>query len=267
MKIKEYINNFKNSSIVQDALGKIRPTWNVIKNGGGYKILIISLIITAIFMPIKAIISFLSKILLGGAGLLTFSSITDIIQSIFNGYYYYDSGYLVMAIILTIVSRILSIIAFIITTFVVSNANFRAFKILAEEERVVSIGEYFSLAFKDLIPYSWKLFLNVILPLFVIEVAGKLINFIPYIRGIAFANLLISILSFALIFRFFAMMINIDHEKAVLDFSAYWLTFAVIVYLIKIITSLSILITLFEMIFVLYTLLLLTGSKYYYGEQ
>ena len=235
MKIKEYINNFKNSTIVQDALGKIRPTWNVIKNGGGYKILIISLIITAIFMPIKAIISFLSKILLGGAGLLTFSSITDIIQSIFNGYYYYDSGYLVMAIILTVVSTILSIIAFIITTFIVSNANFRAFKILAEEERVVSIGEYFSLAFKDLIPYSWKLFLNVILPL--------------------------------LIFRFFAMMINVDHEEAVLDFSAYWLTFAVIVYLIKIITSLSILVTLFEMIFVLYTLLLLTGSKYYYGEQ
>ena len=267
MKIKEHINNFKNSTIVQDALGKIRPTWNVIKNGGGYKILIISLIITAIFMPINAIISFLSKILLGGAGLLTFSSITDIIQSIFNGYYYYDSGYLVMAIILTVVSTILSIIAFIITTFIVSNANFRAFKILAEEERVVSIGEYFSLAFKDLIPYSWKLFLNVILPLFVIEVVGKLINFIPYIRGIAFANLLISILSFALIFRFFAMMINVDHEEAVLDFSAYWLTFAVIVYLIKIITSLSILVTLFEMIFVLYTLLLLTGSKYYYGEQ
>ena len=63
------------------------------------------------------------------------------------------------------------------------------------------------------------------------------------------------------------MMINVDHEEAVLDFSAYWLTFAVIVYLIKIITSLSILVTLFEMIFVLYTLLLLTGSKYYYGEQ
>ncbi len=33
MKIKEHINNFKNSTIVQDALGKIRPTWNVIKNG------------------------------------------------------------------------------------------------------------------------------------------------------------------------------------------------------------------------------------------
>lgn len=267
MKIKEYINNFKNSTIVQEALGKIKPTWNVIKNGGGYKILIISLIITAIFMPINTIISFLSKILLGGAGLLTFSSIPDIIQSIFNGYYYYDSGYLVMTIILTVVSTILYVSAFIITTFVVSNANFRAFKILAEEERVVSIGEYFTLAFNDLIPYSWKLFLNVILPLFIIGVAGKLMNFIPYIRGIAFANLLISILSFALIFRFFAMMINIDHEKAMFDFSAYWLTFAVIVYLIKTITSLSILVKFFEMIFVLYTLLLLTGSKYYYGEQ
>lgn len=33
MKIKEHINNLKNSTIVQDALGKIRPTWNVIKNG------------------------------------------------------------------------------------------------------------------------------------------------------------------------------------------------------------------------------------------
>ena len=31
--IAKNINNFKNSTIVQDALGKIRPTWNVIKNG------------------------------------------------------------------------------------------------------------------------------------------------------------------------------------------------------------------------------------------
>lgn len=267
MEVKEHINNFKNSAIVQEALGKIRPTWNVIKNCGGYKILIISLIITAIFMPINSVISFLGKILLGGSSILGVSDIIDMIESIFRGYYYYDTGYLVTAIILAVVSVILSIISFIITTFVVSNANFRSFKILAEEERVVSIKEYFNLAFKDLIPYSWKMFLNVILPLIVIEVAGNLINFIPYIRGIAFANLLTSILSFALIFRFFAIMINVDYEKAVIDFSAYWFTFAVIVYLVRTITSLSILVTFFEMVFVLYTLLLLTGSKYYYGEK
>ena len=53
MEMKEHINNFKNSIIVQDALAKIRPTWSVIKNGGGYKILIISLIITAIFIPLN----------------------------------------------------------------------------------------------------------------------------------------------------------------------------------------------------------------------
>ena len=68
-------------------------------------------------------------------------------------------------------------------------------------------------------------------------------------------------------FRFLAMMIDLDYNQAVGDFASYWLTFAVVVYLINTFTSLSIVITFFKMMFILFTMLLLTESRYYYGEE
>uniref|UniRef100_UPI002598C79E hypothetical protein n=1 Tax=uncultured Clostridium sp. TaxID=59620 RepID=UPI002598C79E len=146
-------------------------------------------------------------------------------------------------------------------------ANFKSFKILAEEERVVSIGEYFKLAFTEFFQFAWKLFLNVILPIFIVNVIGNIINIIPFIQVKAFTNLIVEILYFALMFRFLAMMIDLDYNQAVGDFASYWLTFAVVVYLINTFTSLSIVITFFKMMFILFTMLLLTESRYYYGEE
>ena len=96
---------------------------------------------------------------------------------------------------------------------------------------------------------------------------GNIINLLPFIKGVAIANFIVSIISYALIFRFFAMMLNIDYEKAVTEFSPYWFTFAIIAYLVQIITNLSIVTTFIEMIFILYSVLLLTKSKYYYQEE
>ena len=269
MKVKECFNEVKNSTMVQNAMDKLRPTWEVIKNQGAYKILIISMLITLIFIPIDAIIGLIGKLMIGNSSLLSFSSIFDIINfidSFFGGYFYLGSS-IAKIIVFILISAILSIIAYIVTTFIVSNANFRSFKILAEEERVVTIGEYFSLAFHDIISYSWKFFINVTVPIVIISIIGSLVNVIPFIKGVAIANFITSIISYALIFRFFAMMLGVDYEKAVIDFSPYWFTFAIIAYLLKIITTLSILIRFAEMVFVLYSILLLTGSKYYYGEQ
>lgn len=264
MTIKEHFNNFKNNEIVQDALNKINPTWYVIKNLGGYKIFIISMLLVMIFMPINALINFISKLLIGTANIFTFKGI---IESLISGYSIFSGETIVIALIIWIVSGIISFISFIISTFIVSNANFRSFKILAEEERVVSIGEYFKLAFTGFFQFSWKLFLNVLLPIFIVNVIGNIINIIPFIQGKVFTNLIVEILYFALMFRFLAMMIDLDYNQAVGDFASYWLTFAVVVYLINTFTSLSIVITFFKMMFILFTMLLLTESRYYYGEE
>ena len=264
MTIREHIDNFKSNEIVEGAFNKISPTWYIIKNLGGYKIFIISMLLVMIFMPINALINLISKWVLGGVSLFTFSGI---IESIFNGYSIFNGETLVIAIVIWIVSGIISFISFIISTFIVSNANFRSFKVLAEEERVVSIGEYFKLAFTEIFKYGWKLFLNVILPIFILKIIGNIINIIPYIQGREFANLIGDFLYFALMFRFLAMMIDVDYNKAVNDFAGYWLTFATFVYIISKFTSLSIVVTFFEMMFVLFSMLLLTGSKYYYGEE
>lgn len=266
MRIKEYIKEFKNSKIVKDAISKLKPTWSVIKNNGGYKILIISMLITIIFLPINALIKLIGKIMIGTSSIIGFSNILDMIDLISDGYYWRGES-IVTIILFLIIAGILSIITYIVTTFIISNANFRSFKILAEEERVVSIGEYFKLAFNNLIPYSWKFFLNVILPILIINIMGNIINLLPFIKGVAIANFIVSIISYALIFRFFAMMLNIDYEKAVTEFSPYWFTFAIIAYLVQIITNLSIVTTFIEMIFILYSVLLLTKSKYYYQEE
>ena len=131
----------------------------------------------------------------------------------------------------------------------------------------MTIGEYFSLAFHDIISYSWKFFLNVTVPIVIISIIGSLVGLIPFIKGVAIANFITSIISYALMFRFFAKMLNLDYEKAVNDFSPYWFTFAIVAYLLSIITNLELLLRFVDMVLVLYSILLLTGSKYYYGEQ
>ena len=83
MTIKEHFNNFKNNEIIQDALNKINPTWYVTKNLGGYKIFIISMLLVMIFMPINALINFISKLLIGTANIFTFKGI---IESLISGY-------------------------------------------------------------------------------------------------------------------------------------------------------------------------------------
>ena len=91
MKVKECFNEVKNSTMVQNAMDKLRPTWEVIKNQGAYKILIISMLITLIFIPIDAIIGLIGKLMIGNSSLLSFSSIFDIINfidSFFGGYFY-----------------------------------------------------------------------------------------------------------------------------------------------------------------------------------
>lgn len=264
MKIKECFKEVKESKLVQEAVAKVKPTWEVIKKSGGYKILIMSLILSLIFIPIQALIALISKLTIGVAGM---NSAMSFIYYIFNSAKYYGGSFLTTVIIFAVVSVIIAIMSFIVTTFIVSNATFKSFKILAEEERTVSIGEYFKLAFDGLMPYSTKLFVNVILPIWVIKIVGEIINFIPYVRGNAIANFSVSILTFALLFRFVAIMLNVDSEKAVKDFTSYWLTFAIITYLVKMVTTLSIITVGFEIAFILYALLLLTGSRHYYGGQ
>lgn len=259
MTIKEHFIEIKESALVQEAILKLKPTWEIIKSKDGYKTLIISAIILAICYPVSYLIRFISGII--GAtsiiGSMSYYSLTDAIESLS----YLGGHYLVATIIVTIISILLSLVSYIIVTFIVPNATFNSYKILVDEERQVSIGEYFSLAFKNLWKYSVKLFLNVILPLWIVGIIGAILNFIPLINGRGIVSFTNSFIVYGLYFRFLAMMLELDYEKLTAKYAGWWLTFAVAVYLVKCVISFNLLVEVINLAFILFSLLVLKNSN------
>ena len=266
MNLKENFQRFKDSKLVEGTVEKLSPTWEVVKNRGGYKIILISALVTLLFIPVNFIIGFLSTVLVG-TSIVGGASFNSIIENIAYGNAFQNAAAIINILGFILIAALLSIITFIVTTFLITNANFRAFKILAEEDRVVNVGEYFKLSVVEIFSYAWKYLLNIMLPIFVISVIGSIINIIPFVKGISIANFLIAILTYALMFRFIAILLGKNHEEAVNKFSPYWLTYALVVYLVKMATTLDILVTVLEFGFILYSVLILTGSKYYFNEE
>lgn len=262
---KESISKIKNSKIVKEAIKKLYPTFNIIKEKGGYKIVLMSLLVTLVLMPLQLLIELISKLILGtriitGISFSSYRYIKDIME-------YSSSKFVEKLILVIIITSLIGLVSFIITTFILGNGNLRAFKILAEEERVVDIGEYIKLSIKDILPFALKYFLNVTVPIIVINIAGVIVDFIPFIRGINIAYVITTMGIYALQFRFYAIMLDLKDDNIISKYAEYWLTYAVVVYLLKMVISISILNSLMNVVFVLYSVLILTKSKYYFGQE
>lgn len=258
MNIKNCRDSILNSSIVSDAKSKIAPTMEALK-GGGYKVLIISLILVSIFLPLNAFLVFLSKILIGAPmGIYTLEAA---LTGLMSGYSYMGGTTLVMMILIGVAALIVGLVGFIVGAFIVPNGAYRSFRIFVAERRVVSVGEFFGLSFTNLISFSWGIFVHVFLPIWTIEIIGSIMNFIPFIKGNSIAGFVVSISYYAFIFRYIAKLMEVNYEEVVIEYSAHWLTYAVIVYIIQIATSLSLVTMALNIVFILFTVILLVENK------
>lgn len=264
--IKKYMTYIKNSALVKYFADKLAPTFYSLKSNGGYKIILMALILDIILIPFNIGMKILSRLF---SGFLTISSsITEspieIIKSLYYGlrYSYMSTTELVQIIGFLIISSIVTIVGFILVNFYLPNGAFNSFKIYLEENRVVKLKEFFALTKFNIKKYIKTLIKVVAIPLLLIKLAGCIINFIPFIAGYRLSTFIISIIKYALLFKMYAILLELDGEEEMIQNSINWLTYAVFIYLIGRATTFSLIIKVFNTIFVLYTLLTIYSNKY-----
>lgn len=266
MNVKDHVNNMKNSNAVQAVKALLRPTWKAIKEGKAYGILILSTILMAIFIPMSFFVTTMFKFLSVGLEDDFFKGFTfyTLIDYMKDGYFRRIGATLILGLIICL---IIFIIKAIVAIFIVSNATVKSTKAFVEQGAPVSVGQYFKLSVNDLLKFSWGLFVNVFLPVIIVSIIGAIINLIPGIKGSVAAALVNSFLYYGLLFRYIAIVLNIDGDSAVQLKAKYWLAFALVIYLVTSFTSFAIVKDILDISFMMFSVLVLTKNPYYTGEE
>lgn len=255
--IKIYIQNILNSYAMKKAINELKPTFNSLKSNHGYSIIIMALFLDILLIPMKVGFTFITKMLSGFISLGTSFGVSDItmIKGLFATLAYASTGEKIQIILFAIISSIVSIIGLFVTVLYLQNGAFNSFKIYVEEKRVVSPKEFFKLCKLNIKEYTSNLITIVIIPLVLIYLAGKAINFIPFVAGIRLSNLISSILKYGLLFKMYATLVGLNGEEEMCKHSSKWLLYAGIMYVVDCVTTLTLITKAFNTAFILYTLL------------
>lgn len=261
--IKKYFNSLRNSYMINKLVEELTPTFDILKSKGGYKIVVMALILDILLIPLKIGLKVFSSVIeaiLGvGAsiGVPSLSMITTVLDSL----EYVSAGAKIQTIVFFSIYGIIALFGFIITTFYLPNGAFNSFKIYLEENRIVTIKEFFNLCKLNVKTYISSLIKIVVIPLVLIYIAGRIINFIPFIAGIRFASFATAFIKYALLFKLYSELIGLDGEDTMSKYANKWFLYAIFIYTLgRLITS-NLIIKAFDMIFILFTLLVLYNEN------
>lgn len=259
MNFKYYVESFKKSLLLEDIKDKASPLVESLKSGG-YKIVLMSLLISFIFVvPVGVVMTLMSTFLLGGAKLIGFKSVFSFFDYFVSGLSYFNEGAISKLIIGIIGYILLYLISLVVLKFLVFNASFKSLKSFYIEKNSVGFGNYFRYMFKGAFKFSVKIFLNVDLPILLVSIVGGILSFVPYIKGVSIVYIVNHFLFYALSFRFTAMLLELDYDKLTVKLSNYWLPYAVVSYLITSVTSLQLVLIALQIIFILYSIIYLSS--------
>ena len=218
------------------------------------------------FRPLKQLIMRYGMLpLIVFAGVCLINDLIPFIYDLFDGDdYYYESilealGGGTRHWSITVITYFLSFVI----TYVLGNGTLNAYQAIIREERKITINEYIGFSIQNLWTFIIQYLLRVELPLFLLSLAGTLLNFIPLVSGVRLATFIARFISYALIFKFIARMTGQDREGLEIDYIYYWGIYAVASYVISMAFSFTALISVVQMLFIPYTLLVLAYSKRY----
>ena len=264
--IKKYITYIKNSAIAKYFVDKLSPTFYSLKINSGYKIILMALILDIILIPFNVGLKILTTLFSGFFSV--FDSISEspleIIESLYYGlkYSYMSTSETVQIVGFLVASIIISVASFILLTFYLPNGAFNSFKVYLEENRVVTLKEFFKLTKFNIKKYIRTFIKVIFIPLLLIHIVAVILNFVPFIAGYNLSVFARSIIKYALLFKMYAILLELDGEEEMIKNSKSWFTYAIFVYLITRITLSSLIIKILNTIFILYVLLTIYSNKY-----
>lgn len=227
--LKLLFENIKNSTVVANISKTMKPTEDWILKKGGLNILLMALPLIIINTLLPGVIASISLRLGGFAGMF--------------------------------ISLILNIILFMFISMGTIVATLEAFNRFVNRGEIMVFKEYLYVAKTRALDFTMKFLRHVSLYFIIIVILGVFINKIPYLRGRAVANFINTFLIYGLTFRVYAITLGMDGDEQTIKNINNWLTFAVVAYLLNIVTSFLLLDTVIKYTFIMFTVLCLNDMN------
>lgn len=258
-KLNNYLNAIKNSRPVKYFIDKTETTFNTIKSNSLYTVVLMALIVDILLIPFNTGLRILEKLIGGFFDIGSYMGVSafDMIENLYYMFMYSSPSTMeiVQIVGFFVVTTIVTIVGFLLVNFYLPNGALHSFNIYVTEGRVVKIKEFSKLTKLNIKEYSKTLITVVAIPLILIKIAGKLINYVPFVAGISLSNLIIKIFKYALLFKMYSILLGVNGEEEMQNKASDWLTYAIFMYILERTTTLGLVIKAFNIIFILFTIL------------
>ena len=225
--LKKLYNEVKDGSVISNSTAVLKATENWLLNKGGISVLLMAIP----FVCLNAILT-----MVGGMISLKFYGLVQ-----------------------TIVSTIINILIFTFLTMGTNAACFDSFNALVNEGKKPDFNIFFNSFKTRAIPFAVKYLIYVSIYTFIASILCAFLTYIPIIGKLA-SIIITTILTYGLLFKMYAVMLDKDGNSEVWDKSCHWLAFALIVCIFNIFFHITIIKIFIQQIFILFAVVSLSDK-------